>query len=303
MSYSGKVVLGESVDKLLLQSQVESFNELAQANWKKYSNFFNSLEDRLIKSINDWASKFYEEWELVKVQWPIRVDEDDEGKLYVSGDKCHATPFEFKYVSYETHVAFILRFTDLSLEQGLEAFHNLEFEQVSFDIRVSYMDDSTSFDNELHKSKISEFIEFLKKNFEYFKDLLRDCAKETQRESTSYNHSVENMTERLHAAIDALKDLEKKEKIDEFLTACNGRVDFEIPRKLVLSSKNTAIAKSMRIYRVHANRKFVDVEIEELEFTQPVTYTMKMHKRVMVKTLFGFDLTKSETLKLIGNGL
>lgn len=40
MSYDEKVVLGESVDKLLIQSQINSFGELVHDHWMKYSEHF-----------------------------------------------------------------------------------------------------------------------------------------------------------------------------------------------------------------------------------------------------------------------
>ena len=301
MSYSGKVVFGESVDKLLLQAQIDSFDQIVQENWKEYSDFFKGLETRLKNSINKWCSKFFEEWEVTKITWPIGIEEDNEGKWFVSANECHANFFEFKFVNYETHVGFVLKFKDLSLEHGLEAFQNLEFEQLIFEIWVSYMDDETSFDQALYHAKIAGFIEFLKKNFDYFKQYLQDCARESELKSRAYNNDVEAITARLHSAIDSLKFLEKKEQIQRFFNALSNTVTYDEPKTLRLSTKHSIIAKSMKIERVHANRKFVDIEVEELELSRELGFSKKKYERVFIKTLFGFDLTNSETLKLIGN--
>ena len=243
MSYDGKVVLGESLDKLLLQAQIDGFDDLIRANWNEYSKFFNTLEERLKTSINGWLSKFFEEWGLTKIQWPIRIEEDDEGKLYISSSECHTNFFEFKFVNFEANVGFTLKFIDLSLEIGLEAFHNLEFGQLIFEIWLSYMDDETSFDQALYHSQISEFIGFLKKNFDYFKQHLQDCARETELKSKTYNNDVEDITARLHAAIDALKLLDKKEQLQSFFNALNKTDTYGEPKTLRLSTKNSIIAK------------------------------------------------------------
>lgn len=303
MSYSGKVVLGDSAEKLLLQSQIDSFQDIVNETWKGYSNFFNGLEQRLQDTINEWSSKFFEEWELVQVKWPITVEEDNEGKWYVSASECHANSFEFKYSNYETHAAFILKFQDLSIEHGLEAFHNLDFEQLKFEVYVSYLDDSTTLDQRVHTAKLSDFVEFLRKNFDYLKGLLQDCAVAQEAKAKSWNYEVESMTENLHAAIAKVKDLEKKERIQQFFDACESTVVFEQPRNIKVSSKLSVIAKSIKIDLVHTNRKFVDLNLLELDLTDELRFVEKTYKRVFIKTLFGFDLTQSETLKLIENDL
>ena len=303
MSYDGKVVLGESVDKLLLQSQINGFGELVKANGKEYGEFFNGIEERLQNSIYDWSSKFFEEWEVTKINWPIGIEEDDNGKNFVSSNECHDNFFEFKFVNHESSVGFFLKFNDLSLELGLEAFDLLKLEELIFEIRVSYMKESTNFDQVVHRAKLSEFIEFLKKNFDYFKALLQDCVKQTELKVKEYNHTVEKMTENLYAAIDSLKALEKQELINMFFKACREKVEFEMPRQMRVSTKAKVIAKSVSVERVHANRRFVDVEVEELDLSEQVSYTKRLYKRVFIRTMFGFDLTDDETLKLIGNDL
>lgn len=43
MSYDGKVVLGESIDKLLIQSQINSFGDLVPDHRMNYSEHFKII--------------------------------------------------------------------------------------------------------------------------------------------------------------------------------------------------------------------------------------------------------------------
>ena len=47
----------------------------------------------------------------------------------------------------------------------------------------------------------------------------------------------------------------------------------------------------------------MDIEVEELELSKELGFKKKKYERVFIKTLFGFDLTNSETLKLLANDL
>lgn len=305
MSYSGKVVLGDSVDKLLLQSQIDSFEQIMSSCWEPYSTFFNQVERRLKKTINDWISPIMGEWVLQKVTWPISVEIAKDDSIYVSGEECHGKHFLFVFTNPEYAFKISLKFKDYSLEQDLEAFHNLEFEQFIFEIRFAYLDQDVSFFEVTSMVRLHEFIDFLSKNFDHLKGLFQECVLESKQKCDQWNSESQMMLAKHHTHINQLKEFEVRTKIQQFLNACNRTVEFEIPQRLRLSFKKAVIAKSVKVLKVYTNHRQVDVEIEELDLglKEKVRYSKKVYNKVLIKTLFEFDLTQSENLKLVSNDI
>lgn len=302
MSNSGKVVLGESVDKLMIQSEINSFQDQVSAHWKEYAEFFKGTNQRLVQSFENWIDKFFEAWDLRSVAWPFEV-EDVENGVQISGNRCHSESFGLRFRNTDTYIDIELTFDELSFEKGLEAFEELRFDSLNMNLVIHRLSDEWDFNKITHDSKVNEFLAFLEKNFDYFKSLLKAEFDRVNNKCVLYSNEVLSMLDRYNQQKQALEDLETKERIKEFFEACEKEVVFHIPRRLRISSKTTIIAKAIRIQRIHSNHKYVAIDVKELELglEEKVSYRTKSYEKVFIKTLFGFDLTQRENFKLLSN--
>ena len=304
MSYDGRVVLGESVDKLLIQSQINSFGDLVHDHWIKYSEHFKKSEERLTKSLNDWLFNFFGEWELRDLNWLYEINDIENG-AELCGNRCHGERFSFTFRNTDVYSEIILSFTDLSSEMGLEPFSQLEFESIQIEVKIYRLHSDTLFADIMDLSKTNDFVEFLKLNFESFKKSLVDEYTELDQKCIQYSDDVERMLERYNRSRDRLGEIERFERIEEFFKACNEVLYFDEPRRIRIKANTTVIGKSIRVLHIHGNQKYVDVVVDELDLglNDKISYKSNTYNRVVIKTLFGFDLTTKESLKLLSNDL
>ena len=304
MSYDGRVVLGESVDKLLIQSQINSFGDLVHDHWIKYSEHFKKSEERLTKSLNDWLFNFFGEWELRDLNWLYEINDIENG-AELCGNRCHGERFSFTFRNTDVYSEIILSFTDLSSEMGLEPFSQLEFESIQIEVKIYRLHSDTLFADIMDLSKTNDFVEFLKLNFESFKKSLVDEYTELDQKCIQYSDDVERMLERYNRSRDRLGEIERFERIEEFFQACNEVLYFDEPRRIRIKVNTTVIGKSIRVLHIHGNQKYVDVVVDELDLglNNKISYKSNTYNRVVIKTLFGFDLTTKESLKLLSNDL
>ena len=304
MSYDGRVVLGESVDKLLIQSQINSFGDLVHDHWIKYSEHFKKSEERLTKSLNDWLFNFFGEWELRDLNWLYEISDIENG-AELCGNRCHGERFSFTFRNTDVYSEIILSFTDLSSEMGLAPFSQLEFESIQIEVKIYRLHSDTLFADIMDLSKTNDFVEFLKLNFESFKKSLVDEYTELYQKCIQYTDDVERMLERYNRSRDRLGEIERFERIEEFFKACNEVLYFDEPRRIRIKANTTVIGKSIRVLHIHGNQKYVDVVVDELDLglNDKISYKSNTYNRVVIKTLFGFDLTTKESLKLLSNDL
>ena len=304
MSYDGRVVLGESVDKLLIQSQINSFGDLVHDHWMKYSEHFKKSEERLTKSLNAWLFNFFGEWELRDLNWLYEINDIENG-AELCGNRCHGERFSFTFRNTDVYSEIILSFTDLSSEMGLEPFSQLEFESIQIEVKIYRLHSDTLFADIMDLSKTNDFVEFLKLNFESFKKSLVDEYTELDQNCIQYSDDVERMLEGYNRSRDRLGEIERFERIEEFFQACNEVLYFDEPRRIRIKANTTVIGKSIRVLHIHGNQKYVDVVVDELDLglNDKISYKSNTYNRVVIKTLFGFDLTTKESLKLLSNDL
>ena len=100
-------------------------------------------------------------------------------------------------------------------------------------------------------------------------------------------------------------EIERFERIEEFFKACNEVFYFDEPRRIRIKANTTVIGKSIRVLNIHGNQKYVDVVVDELDLglNDKISYKSNTYNRVVIKTLFGFDLTTKVSLKLLSNDL
>ena len=304
MSYDGRVVLGESVDKLLIQSQINSFGDLVHDHWIKYSEYFKKSEERLTKSLNAWLFNFFGEWELRDLNWLYEINDIENG-AELCGNRCHGERFSFTFRNTDVYSEIILSFTDLSSEMGLEPFSQLEFESIQIEVKIYRLHSDTLFADIMDLSKTNDFVEFLKLNFESFKKSLVDEYTELDQKCIQYSDDVERMLERYNRFRYRLGEIERFERIEEFFKACNEVLYFDEPRRIRIKANTTVIGKSIRVLNIHGNQKYVDVVVDELDLglNDKISYKSNTYNRVVIKTLFGFDLTTKVSLKLLSNDL
>jgi len=207
MSYDGRVVLGESVDKLLIQSQINSFGDLVHDHWIKYSEHFKKSEERLTKSLNAWLFNFFGEWELRDLNWLYEINDIENG-AELCGNRCHGERFSFTFRNTDVYSEIILSFTDLSSEMGLEPFSQLEFESIQIEVKIYRLHSDTLFADIMDLSKTNDFVEFLKLNFESFKKSLVDEYTELDQKCIQYSDDVDVLYEALLAKNERLRSLE-----------------------------------------------------------------------------------------------
>lgn len=302
MSYSGKVVLGDSVDKLMLQTRISSIQDQFTAHWEENTEFFRNTETRVIKSVNNWLEKTFNGWGLHFVHWPFEI-EDVENGVQINGDRCHTEKFILGFKNVDSNFSLKFSFYEVSYELDLRPFEMLEFRNMNVKLDLDKLESGESFDLLMMQSKVKELLEFLDKNFSYFKSLLQEEFDRIKFRTVVYSNEVVRMLEQHDKDVQALRSIEMSDKIQEFQKACEKEVEFDSPRRLKISSKTTIIAKAIRVQRIHFNHKYVAIEVKELELglKEKVSFVTKSYEKVFIKTLFGFDLTQPENLKLLSS--
>lgn len=302
MYYNKKVISSEVADKLKVQSEIDSISDQVSNHWNLYSNYFRQSESRLTQSLNKVIDEFIEDWNVTNIHWPFEVMNIENG-IEISGHKCFNEEFQFTFGNSEHYCDIIFRFSDLSYESGKNAFEDLDFELMRIEVSLTGLYPGMSFDAMMRLIKTNDFIEHIKNNFDSFRGALTEEFLRMKQKCDVYAEEVRVMLDRHMECIETLLNFERAEKMKEFILACNELVIYETPRWIRISHKNSVIAKSIKIERVHQNYRYVDVKIEEMVLgaSETTVFRFKSYQKVLINTLFGFNLSQEENLNLLAN--
>ncbi len=292
------------VDKILVQSKIDSIHDLVYNLWQEYSEYFSNSEKRIKHSLNNWILEFFEDWELTDLHWPYEITDIENG-AEISGYRCHTERFNFSFQNNKLQNKISFSFTEHSSEWGIEPFQDLAFESMQIGIEIDSLSAEWSFEDIMLLSKTNDFIGFFNQNLETFRKILIDEYKFLERKCAEYGDDAEKLLENHFQSTKKLQEIERREKIQEFFKACNSELYFNPPRRIRITSNTTKIVKAIKVLRVHGNMKYIDVLLEELELglLDEISFKSKSYKRVFIKTMFGFDLTNEESLQLLTNDL